>query len=360
MQFILITALLVTLGVLYVYIVKTKEINLYRRFFGCLTLDFFFVTLKEYLLDKYPFVVDLYRFTEGIGFKNIDTDERLEQYITTSLFHDVPVRLNNTYYLPVKYKSPYCWQIKKCFNRECYLWGKKQICWSKKFNEKCPSCEAFNLIGALKIKGNYLNYLRISILLKKLGPIIQGISYYTVIHNKAFRDGLTGLLNKNTFMQEADRALDNNKVRLKPCTIVMCDIDHFKSYNDTFGHQAGDELLKLYGSVLVQSVRKENDLAGRYGGEEFILFLDCNKKQALEIVKKLKREISRQCSLRRTVTASFGVASYPEDAYTLTDLISLADQALYNSKRSGRNRISFYVKNTILVYNDAECVESIP
>jgi diguanylate cyclase (GGDEF)-like protein len=125
----------------------------------------------------------------------------------------------------------------------------------------------------------------------------------------------------------------------------MADIDHFKKYNDTFGHPAGDALLNAVGSLFKDNIRK-NDLAARYGGEEFSLVLvETNKPSAGIVAEKIKRLIDEHSFSNvngnggQHVTISMGVATFPEDATTSDELIKAADNRLYRAKEGGRNRV---------------------
>jgi diguanylate cyclase (GGDEF)-like protein len=123
------------------------------------------------------------------------------------------------------------------------------------------------------------------------------------------------------------------------------DIDHFKSYNDAWGHQAGDSLLRSLAGVFKAAAR-QNDLVARYGGEEFAFVLpQTDKRQATALAKRLCRAVERRCCEGEEVlpggrlTVSLGVAAYPEDVVHATDLVGRADQALYRAKNLGRNQV---------------------
>jgi diguanylate cyclase (GGDEF)-like protein len=128
-------------------------------------------------------------------------------------------------------------------------------------------------------------------------------------------------------------------------TLLMIDVDYFKRYNDTYGHQQGDELLRQIAEILRQNIR-QSDIAGRYGGEEFAVILpETDKESAAVLAQRLCEVVARTPfpgypggpPVRCTV--SIGVASYPEDALTVSDLIAAADTALYRAKRFGKNRV---------------------
>jgi diguanylate cyclase (GGDEF)-like protein len=162
---------------------------------------------------------------------------------------------------------------------------------------------------------------------------------------RANRDGLTGLYNHRFLMEQLELELHRMNRLDKPCSFVMCDIDHFKSINDVHGHQTGDAILQQVSTLLMSSLR-DSDIVARYGGEEFSVILpNTNRSDALLVAEKLRRRTEETAFLdlnhqgSHHVTASFGVATFPEDARTPVDLIRLADERLYQAKEGGRNRV---------------------
>ncbi|RJX32908.1 MAG: GGDEF domain-containing protein [Desulfurivibrio sp.] len=158
----------------------------------------------------------------------------------------------------------------------------------------------------------------------------------------ATTDGLTGLANHRTFQHAFDNMLHRALRQSIPLTMVLCDLDHFKKINDSFGHPFGDAVLQEVARVLAGAIRKV-DLAARYGGEEFALLLeDSGISGARKQVERVRRAISalefHQNGNIIRISMSFGLASFPEDAKNKDDLIKKADQALYHAKARGRNR----------------------
>jgi diguanylate cyclase (GGDEF)-like protein len=154
----------------------------------------------------------------------------------------------------------------------------------------------------------------------------------------ATTDPLTGLLNRRGFDERAREALR----RQAAAAIVMCDLDQFKRLNDEKGHDAGDRALCLFAEVLRQGLRP-SDLVARLGGEEFALVLPgCTADQAGRALARVAQTLAAELEKAAVppFTASFGVASFPTQGEKLEDLLRLADTALYQSKREGRNRIT--------------------
>ncbi len=165
---------------------------------------------------------------------------------------------------------------------------------------------------------------------------------HELISKMATTDGLTSLANHRSFQHGFDVMLHRAKRRKSPLAMIICDIDYFKKFNDNYGHQFGDQVLKAVADVMARDVRRE-DLAARYGGEEFALILENSDKQGARLMaERIRCDIAAlkfKIDGREVgVTISAGIAAYPEDAGLKADIIELADQALYRAKEEGRNQ----------------------
>ena len=159
--------------------------------------------------------------------------------------------------------------------------------------------------------------------------------------SKSETDFLTGIANRGFMMEEGERMLRRTVVKSKPFSVILFDLDDFKTINDTYGHDVGDTVLKTV-SKITQQLLRENDLFGRVGGEEFLILLpSTDKLSAIEIANRLRTEVAKtdivvaSASLKSSI--SLGVSSY-HTQQTLSQLISKADKALYEAKRSGKNK----------------------
>ena len=153
-------------------------------------------------------------------------------------------------------------------------------------------------------------------------------------------DSLTLLANRRFFIDLLEKAMAFAKRHEQALSVIMADLDNFKSVNDTYGHQAGDQVLAAFGQVMHASIRQE-DLAARFGGEEFILMLPGTALETATILaERLRRKLENLAfpPLETRVTASFGITQYrPGD--TFERLVKRADEALYATKAAGRNRV---------------------
>jgi len=174
---------------------------------------------------------------------------------------------------------------------------------------------------------------------------LSHVEHLEALTRRAATDGLTGLSNRKAFLARIEEDLGRLDGR-HPCAVVMLDIDHFKRINDTYGHPFGDEVLRRVSGILGKAVRK-GDAAGRYGGEEFVLYLHmAGPAMAQEVAERFRRMI-RQARIPRegkeiTITASFGVACAPAHGKEAGILLKRADEALYLSKQRGRDRVTVY------------------
>jgi diguanylate cyclase (GGDEF)-like protein len=160
-------------------------------------------------------------------------------------------------------------------------------------------------------------------------------------------DGLTGLANRRQFDEIIGREWRRAMREQRSLSLLMLDIDHFKAYNDNYGHQEGDDCLKKVAAVIAESAKRPYDLAARYGGEEFMAVLpDTDLQRAVEIAEKLRIAVEllgvphAYSSAANVVTISVGAASLvPERGLDPSHVIKLVDTALYAAKRDGRNRV---------------------
>jgi diguanylate cyclase (GGDEF)-like protein len=171
-------------------------------------------------------------------------------------------------------------------------------------------------------------------------PILANQRNLAVAELRAASDVLTGLPNRRAADETLKRMIAHAGRTVTPLSAVLLDLDHFKQVNDVHGHDRGDQALAAIGQVLAAGVRA-SDFAARYGGEEFLLLLpDTDRAGAVEVAEKLRRTMERS-ELREigSLTASFGIASIPEDAVEPEQLLRKADRALYAAKARGRNRV---------------------
>ncbi|HEY0113589.1 MAG TPA: GGDEF domain-containing protein [Allosphingosinicella sp.] len=169
---------------------------------------------------------------------------------------------------------------------------------------------------------------------------LANIALREKLKNQALRDQLTGLYNRRYMEDMLDRLARLSERTHRPLSAIMIDLDHFKRLNDEYGHAAGDMALRLAAEALVSGLR-ETDVACRYGGEELVVLLpDCSLEDARIKAEELRVRIANSSRDGISVTASLGVSSMPETSGSATSLLAMADAALYEAKRQGRNLVA--------------------
>jgi diguanylate cyclase (GGDEF)-like protein/PAS domain S-box-containing protein len=296
--------------------IKTSELR-YRRLFetaqdGILLLD----AETGMITDVNPFLVKLLGYTreefvekrlwEVGAFKDIEASQEAfkalqkNEYIR---YEDLPLRAKNGKLIDVEFVS------------NVYLVG----------SEKVIQC---NIRDITERKQAQDALLKSQALLREL----------------SVRDHLTGLFNRRYMEETLERELLRASRKGLSLGIMMLDVDHFKRFNDTWGHAAGDKVLRELGSLLLRQVRGE-DIASRYGGDEFIIVLpDASREVTRERANRLcehtrclKTHFKGQ--IFEMITFSVGVAVFPENGFTSAEILKAADAALYRAKREGRDRV---------------------
>ena len=177
-----------------------------------------------------------------------------------------------------------------------------------------------------------------------LSLALANLKLRETLRTQAVRDSLTGLYNRRYMEQVLDREVLRASRNHRTVGIIMLDLDNFKRFNDAYGHEAGDLLLRAVGDFLIANVRAE-DVACRYGGEEFVVVLPeasllMTQNRAEQLRKGMQSlGVNVRGELLRAVTASIGVAAFPEHGESVADLLRTADMALYAAKRQGRDRV---------------------
>ena len=182
---------------------------------------------------------------------------------------------------------------------------------------------------------------------ERISFALANLKLRDLLRNQSIRDPLTGLYNRRYLEESLNRELSRASRAGRNVSVVMLDLDHFKHFNDTFGHQVGDILLKEVAAVIKSRVRA-GDLACRYGGEEFSLIIaEVNTGGTYTCVEGIRESIKHLSLHHRgqtlgTITVSAGIAMFPTHGNTSEDLVRCADEALYRAKKSGRDRICVY------------------
>lgn len=185
----------------------------------------------------------------------------------------------------------------------------------------------------------------LGILTNMLSVATHNARNYERLRELSYTDGMTGLHNYRFFRLRIKEELARARRESSSLSLLIMDVDHFKNYNDTLGHPAGDEVLRKVSNILKKSVR-DNDIVARYGGEEFAIILPrATQHGATALAERIRIKVEEAGFFREEVqpmgkvTISVGLASFPQDAPAETELISFADQALYVAKKSGRNQV---------------------
>jgi diguanylate cyclase (GGDEF)-like protein len=175
---------------------------------------------------------------------------------------------------------------------------------------------------------------------------IENAKIQLQIERMATTDGLTGLYNRRTFNDRLKEVIARSQRNDQPFTLVICDIDHFKRVNDTYGHDVGDQVIRGVADVLREGAR-ETDIVARYGGEEFVAILELTDAagaviHAQRIRERIKARVFETAQGPLSITMSFGLAEFPAVADAGDTLLVRADKALYSSKQNGRDQVTDY------------------
>jgi diguanylate cyclase (GGDEF)-like protein len=200
----------------------------------------------------------------------------------------------------------------------------------------CPSTESGNIAVA--------RMPLVHVMIEMASMAIGALNLRAKLEAQSIRDGLTGLFNRRFMEVALERELHRATRRAVPLAVLMLDVDHFKLFNDTFGHEAGDEVLREVGECFKNCVRAE-DIVCRYGGEEFVIILpEITEKLAAERAEKIRAAVAglkihfKNQPLGR-LSISVGLAMFPDPAKSVDELLRMADSALYDAKHSGRNKV---------------------
>lgn len=192
------------------------------------------------------------------------------------------------------------------------------------------------------------NLRLLNIIGQQVGIAMENVELYQRMHELATIDSLTGVYNRLYFQERLKAEFENAQKEGYELSLAIFDIDHFKQFNDTFGHLFGDKVLSHIASLIKNSLRN-GDIIARFGGEEFVILLSrTGAKEAYDKVERLRQAIARTAIkdelVTASVTVSFGLSTYPEFSGSESDLLKMADNALYDAKESGRNCVRIPTK----------------
>jgi diguanylate cyclase (GGDEF)-like protein len=175
---------------------------------------------------------------------------------------------------------------------------------------------------------------------RQLAVAIESVRLQSAVRALTLTDELTGLHNRRFFERELKRETERARRFGRGLALVLIDVDHFKAYNDTFGHRAGDDALRRVAGHLADAVPRRLDAVARYGGEEFVVLLaETDAEGARLVAERIRDSLERSGGFRRPLTISAGIAASEGDDCEAESLVERADEALYQAKREGRNRV---------------------
>jgi diguanylate cyclase (GGDEF)-like protein len=182
---------------------------------------------------------------------------------------------------------------------------------------------------------------------ERISLALANLKLREMLRNQSIRDPLTGLFNRRYLEESLARELHRAARKQRKVALVMIDLDHFKQFNDAFGHPAGDALLREFAAVLKRRVRA-GDVACRFGGEEFSIIITESEARGAAICAEQIRQDIKQVDIHYmghalgSVTLSAGIAVFPEDGQSAEDLVHAGDVALYRAKTDGRDRVVIF------------------
>jgi diguanylate cyclase (GGDEF)-like protein len=213
------------------------------------------------------------------------------------------------------------------------------------------------IIGSVRLEGmkDYWTPERASLLenyLSVAATALSNIRLLDTMKQQANVDPLTGLYNRRFLEDFVRRVVPMARRKGEPFGVILLDIDHFKTFNDIYGHESGDRILRQFSKTVTGAMRESN-IAARIGGEEFVVVLpETDAQGCLVVAERIRKAVSRMVfptgddKPSPDVTVSGGIAVFPEQGTSLEELLQAADKALYESKRGGRNRVMLYVERT--------------
>jgi diguanylate cyclase (GGDEF)-like protein len=209
------------------------------------------------------------------------------------------------------------------------------------------------IIGAVRLETakNYWTQRRLEWLegyLSGAASALSNLHLLDTLKQRANVDSLTGLYNRRFLEDYARKLLAMARRRQQPVSVIMMDLDHFKTFNDMYGHETGDRILREVAKTITGRTREAN-LAARFGGEEFVVFLpDTGPGACLQVAERIRQAVMRMQIPSGTdkalpqVTVSLGIAAFPDHGHSLAEVLQASDKALYESKRAGRNCATLY------------------
>jgi diguanylate cyclase (GGDEF)-like protein len=196
-------------------------------------------------------------------------------------------------------------------------------------------------IGFVVFESNNLELY--AAIVRELAAAIKSAELHVRVLELSQTDGLTKIFNRRYFEEYLDKELERSRRYSRPLALLMLDLDHFKDYNDTFGHQAGDRALQKFAGIIRNEVRHNLDIVARYGGEEFVVVMpESDLNGALKLAERIRATFESADGLEERLTTSIGVAACTPNETGCDLLINQADKALYAAKHNGRNQVCVY------------------